>query len=307
MADTYADLWRSLRLHVPQLPPLLAQRFIKERYRQICERGPWSRLRTEIQLLTNVVVSAGTVAVTRGSLTVTGTGTAWAAIDVGRQFQVSSISPTYTITAVDVGPQTLTLNLVYGATTATGASYRILDGYVSMPADFMRWLVLVDPQRGWRIRHWVTQEELSRHDPQRINAGDPWVLVDRAYSSAGLIQFEWWPYPTTARPYVGYYIKRAADLVNPTDTPIWPLRGDEILKGALVDVCKWPGTSEQPNPLFGQTQLMRTYEAEFQDLLIELERQDQDIASTWYTEVGWADWPFAPLDAKFLQNHSLPG
>lgn len=305
MADDFQTLWRSLRLHVPQLPPLLAQRFIKERYRQICERGAWSRLRTEIQLLTNVPTDDGTVAVTRGSAVITGTGTNWTAAEVGRQFQVSSVSPTYTVLSVDSTTQ-ITLTQTYGGDSATGASYRLVDMYVSMPADFMRWLVLVDPQRGWRIRHWVTQDELSRNDPQRVNAGDPWVLADRAYSSAGLVQYEWWPIPATARPYQGLYIRRAADLVNPTDTPIWPLRGDEILKGAMVDVCKWPGTAEQPNPLFAQRHLMAAYEAEFQDLLIELERQDQDIMLTWYAEQGWADWPYAPLDAKFLQSHSVP-
>ena len=76
-----------------------------------------------------------------------------------------------------------------------------------------------------------------------------------------------------------------------------------IKKGALADLCKWPGTVEHPNPMFNLS-LSRRYEEEWQEELDELERNDQEIYMTnlWYAST---DLPYAPLDAKFYQTHAV--
>lgn len=301
-ADTFSTMYRELRLWVPELPIFLAKKFINQRYRRLADMRGWAGLRAEGEFLINAAYSTGTVTVTRNSTTVTGSGTAWAASDVGRQFQAGNRAPAYTITAVASGTS-LTLDRVYGGDTASGSAYRILDAYVTVPADFKRFIVVTDPAQNWRLRHWVTQEEINRWDPARTYTGSPWALADRRFNSSGVPQYELWPYGTSAKNFPFYYTKQVADLAVDDDQPFYPLRGDELVKGALADLCRWPGVPSRPNPMFGKTDLYRSFEAEFQDRLNDLEREDESLYMTWLSEAAWSEWSVSPVDAKFMQNH----
>lgn len=306
MADTFESMYRGLLMYAPDLPPFLAQQFIRNRYRLICERRPWSGLRAESEFLPNIAKRAGTVSVTRGSYTVTGAGTAFAASDVGRQFMAALRAPIYTIDDVDATAQTLTLDRVFGGETSASASYVVLDAYVTAPSDFQYFEVVYDPQQNWRLRHWVTQQDIMRIDPARSTTGTPWALVDRRFSTtAGLPQYELWPYTLTARNYPFYYIKRPADLIQDSDVPIYPLRGDTIVSGALADLARWPGTPERPNLMFAKAiELSREYEKIFEDKLVDMERQDESMYMTWLADGTWANYPYAPMDAAYMQNHA---
>jgi hypothetical protein len=304
-ANTLEEISRSLLLYVPQLPYPLAQQFIRDRYRRILDRRNWSATRAEAEFLLNAEKSAGTVEIVRGTDTVVGTSTAFASTDVGRQFKVGTGSPVYTVADVDVGAQALTLDRICGVASATGLSYRIVDAYVSPPADFLQFLVVSDPLQGWRLRHWITAEELMAMDPQRTFFGQPYVIADRMFNSAGTPQFEAWPYSTAARSLYYLYIKRPADLLEPDDTPIWPLRSDAIVAGALADVARWPGTAERPNLYFARPDYWKSYELEFEDKMIELERRDEDVYMTMLQTYPWNNYPLAPLSASFIQTHAI--
>lgn len=302
-ANTFLECTRSLRLYVQQLPITLAEHFIRDRYRRILERRDWSALRREAEFILNDAKTTGTVAVTRESLTVTGTGTTFASTDVGRQFKVGS-SPVYTIAAVDTGAQTLTLDRAYGDTTDATAEFTIFDGYVTVPTDFLRFIYIVDPNQGFRLRHWITSSELSKMDPQRLNFGQPYVLADRMFNSAGTLpQYEVWPYNTSARTLYYTYIKRGADLSADTDIPIWPLRSDVIVAGALADVARWPGTADEPNPYFTRPEYWKMYESEFEDKMIELERRDEDVYMTQLQVHPEDLYPLAPMSTNWSMNH----
>lgn len=68
----------------------------------------------------------GTIGVTNAGTTVTGTGTAWTKGMVGMRFnRTGDGSKFYTITAVSVSGQTLTIAAYAGTTVASGASYTI--------------------------------------------------------------------------------------------------------------------------------------------------------------------------------------
>lgn len=298
----FIQMVRSLRLFVPQLSLSLAEQFIRDRYRRLLERRPWSALRGEGEFLFDAAKTDGRVTFVRGTPTITGVGTTFDADDVGRQFKAGSGSPVYTITAVDVGGQILTLDANIGVVTTANASYQIFDGYVTPPDDFMYFLVATDPIQGYNIRHWVTQDDLNAWDPMRTFFGQPYVLADRMMIS-NQPQYEAWPYATTERVIHFYYIKRGADLVDDTDIPIWPIRSDVIVTGALADVCRWPGTAQQPNPMFARLDIQRTYEAEYEDKLVDLERADESIFMTWLSSNSWLSQPFAPFSTNYLQTH----
>jgi hypothetical protein len=305
--NTFEEMARSLRLYVPQLPFPLAQQFIRDRYRRVLEIRNWAGSRGEGEFIVNQAKTNGTVTLTRGSITVQGVGTAFASPDdVRRQFKGGAGSSIYTITAVDAGLQTLTLDRPYAGDTSTLQSYFVFDGYVSPPTDFLQFLSVTDPRNAWRLQWWITQDELNMWDPQRVFFGTPYALVDRRFDSVtGQPSYELWPFATSNRNYPFYYFKRPADLVQDGDKPIWPIRSDVVVYGALADLCLWPGTPEKPNPLFGPNGRLslQMFEAKYQDGLIELERRDEDIMMTWLNLQ--AGTPFSPLSAAFIQSHAV--
>lgn len=311
-ANTFQEMSRSLRLYVPQLPITLAEQFIRDRYRRILDRRDWAATRRESQFLLNAQKDAGTVAFTRGSTTITGTGTSFDSGDVGRQFKAGTGSPVYTITAVDAGLQTLTLNMPIGVASGTGLTYRIVDAYLTPPSDFLKFVVVADPLQGWRLRHWITSAELMSMDPQRTFFGQPYILADRMFDVATTAnpndyrpQYEAWPYSTAARVLYYIYNAKVADLVNPTDQPIYPLRSDAIVSGALADVVRWPGTANQPNPYFQRPEYWKSYEMEYEDKMIEIERRDEELYLTMLEMNPMLNWTLAPLSASFLQSHAI--
>lgn len=308
-ADNFDSMVRSLRLYVPQLPYTLCQQFVRDRYRRVLERRDWSGLRGEFEFILNPSKTTGTVTVTLNNATVTGAGTAFAATDIGRQFKLGSGSSIYSILAVNVGGQTLTLDRAYSLQNAAAQSYTIFDGYVNAPTDFKTWMTVVDRLMGWRLHLWITQDELNAWDPQRTFFGNPYVMADRRYftdlNNNVTFQFEAWPYNTGQRALHCYYYKLGADLVQDTDTPIYPIRSDALVSGALADVARWPGTPERPNPYFGKMDLYRSYEGEFEDKFIEIERADENIYMTWINTQSWASAPFAPFSSNYMFNHAL--
>lgn len=141
-------------------------------------------------------------------------------------------------------------------------------------------------------------------DPQRTFTGQPYILADRMYSS-GTPQYEAWPYNTTARTLYYTYSSRPADLINDTDVPIWPLRSDVIVAGALADVARWPGTTDKPNPYFARPDYWKSYEATFEDLMVELERRDEEVYMTMLQQYPYNQGRLAPMSASFIQSHAL--
>jgi hypothetical protein len=306
--NSFEEMSRSLRLYVPQLPYPLAQQFIRDRYRRILELRTWSGSRAEGEFLVTAAETTGTVALTFNNSTVTGTGTSFLSTDVGRQFKGGSGSPVYSITAVNTGAQTLTLDRPYGGDTVAASTYTVFNGYVIPPTDFLSFLAVTDPRNAWRLVWWITQDELNRWDPQRVFFGQAYALVDRRFdTTTGQPQFELWPYNTAQRNYPFYYYKRVPDLVQDTDIPIWPIRSDVIVYGALADLCLWPGTPEKPNPLFGSAGkiALAEWKYKYDDGLVELERRDEEIFLTWLATASNMGYPFAPLSASFIQSHAV--
>lgn len=312
--NTLLEMSRSLRLYVPQLPITLAQQFIRDRYRRILERRDWSGMRREAQFILNRSKGDGSVTFVRGSSTITGVGTTFASTDIGRQFKAGSGSPVYTITAVDVMGQTLTLNMPIGVDDSVAVSYIIVDAYVTPPDDFLRFIVVTNPQMGWRLQHWVTSGELGLMDPQRTFVGQPYVLADRMYNVATTVdsnnyrpQYEAWPYATTNQTLYYLYLIQPADLINDDDTPIYPIRSDAVVSGALADVARWPGTNENPNPYFANPKFWQAYEMEYEDKMIEIERRDEDVYMNMLEMYPMYGYPLAPytFSASYLQSHAL--
>jgi len=303
---TFAEMYRTLREYVPELPVFLAQKLINDRYRRVLDSRPWAGLRAEGMLVIPASYSVGSVTVPQGSVNVTGIGTSWTSDMAGLQIKIANAGPIITIESVTDATH-LVLSQVYPlsnyATQPTG--YTILKNYVTMPEDFKYFLVIYDPYRQWRLFFNITQQDLSAWDPGRTNVGNPYVLADLKFDAEGIAQYELWPGPTSAAGYNYYYVKQGADLILPEDRPIFPFRGSELVRGALADLASYPGTPDSPNPLFGKMDLMLSNDNAFMDQINQLEREDEAMYMNWLQQAGFNSMPFAPVDARFIQNHAI--
>jgi len=307
VADTFGQVWKELLVFAPGVPPTMAQKAVRDAYRRVVERYDWSGLRAESAMVIPTAYTTGTVAVTQGSATVTGTSTVWTSAMIGRQFIEGGQAPFYTI-ATFVSATQITLDRPYQGATKAAATYEITVAYLTAPTDLLRLDSVLDPDNFWRLRLNVTQESIDMWDAKRAysSAGaSPRILAAAPYSSSGVPRFEIWPRTTAAKTYYIRYLKRPADLSADSDTLAFPIRGDVLRYGALSYLSMWPGVSKDAPNMIYNVGSHREFESLFQQELGFLERRDQDINldSLWYDD--WTGAPWAPIDSSFLQSHAF--
>jgi len=219
--------------------------------------------------------------------------------------------PIYTIIAATAAQYQI--DRVYGGTTAVAASAQVLDAYITMPEDFQRFITVLDPANNWQLHIWMTDDELNTWDPQRSSSGTPFGLASRrlvTQGSASLIgraQYELWPYPTSARNYPYYYIRRAETLTDSSRfLGVFAQRADVLIQGALAYCSEWPGAEDRRNPYFNLGLASQKRE-QFYDQLDRLLVLDQELYPTWLETISQLGrYPFAPLDARYLQDVTMP-
>lgn len=300
MPDSYESMWREVRLYAPTCPSELCERFVRNRFRDIVEERLWSWAFKEAQIDIPSSYSVGTVDLTYQSNIVTGTDTVWTTDMVGRQIKVRNNM--YTIMDVP-DPLTLTIDRAWGQDSVTLQTYMIVKALFTVPNDFRGWYSIIDPSNNWRIWHNFNTRDIDRYDPARTSTGNPAVVAAAHYDQvSGLPRFELWPHQTTNKGFRYLYYKIHPDISREQALP-YGIRGDIIVKGALADLCRWPGTPTQPNAMFNM-KLAEVYELEYQQKVWEMARNDQEIYMTdlWYDST---DLPYAPLDAKFYQTHAV--
>ncbi len=244
--ETFAQLWNKVLLYAPDVPVPIVQEAVKRAYRGIVGAHYWSQLRADGEILIPAVYSAGTVDITQGSQTVVGTTTVWTASMVGRQFAYGSVAPWYTITAVDVIGQELTLDREFELPTVTDGTYVIGQFYLE--------LHIRERNNNWHITpHYYSQEYIDRIDPYRQSSGTPVCIAAapprRGSDNVIIPRYELWPRPS-AETLVMYRYYKNSELSAASDRPIDVLRPEAIIYGALMDIAMWPGTGQKPNPLF---------------------------------------------------------
>lgn len=298
---TFREMAREVLANNPKVPYQLARRWVRDRYRSLCENYLWSFKLGQGQFGTSDVYATGTVTMTSGSTAVTGSGTTWTSAMTGRQFKVGQFVFNFTYVSATTG----TLDRAWLRPTTSARPYQIVTAYITpSDTDFHSFISIIDPANGWRLYQGFTSIELDQFDVQRTSSSTPRIVASRVYSSANVPQFEIWPHPTTQSGYPYLYEKRIADLTLDADTPPAIIRSDVIVKGALCELCRWPGTAEERNPFFDPTMVQyRLREAEYQSELNRLLTTDQNIYMT--DLIYYTNMPYAPMDAKFLQNHAF--
>lgn len=301
---TFGETWRKVNLHAPAAPALLVQSWVQDAYRELVDARGWG-FRTIQSQLTFLASRTIAVTVTQGSDIVTSAGL-FVATDQNRTFRVGTY-PMYQI-ARYIDANSLQLVLPFYGTGAGVVQAEILDAYVTMPSNFRRFAVIVDPVNQRLVPWWCTQEELDLLDPTRTSANSvPRMLASAATSqlpdSLGNVQYEYWPKPSAAGALQTYIVQGPAPLRD--GDSFWGVlrdRPDVIIHGALARCAVWPGTELKPNPYFS-IQLANYHKGEFARLVNQLDLRDDDTAQQSWSTIPWqrwSAWAWA-YDTKLLQ------
>lgn len=296
MAVTFEDVWRRVRLHAPGAPVFLVRDWVNDAWKTIQRRRPTANyLRVSAALTINVSRTIS-VTVTRGSATVT-SAALFVAADLGRELRIGTF-PWYTIiTFTDAS--TIVLDRAYGEDSVTSTA-TIFDGYATVPADFGQFDLIADPYNQRRLAFWITEDQLNLLDPTRQTSDTgPRVLGTASPSpvtaTLDRMRYEYWPRPTANRSYPYYYFKQAADLADSfTFSGSLAEADDVLIKGALAECARWPGTADNPNPYFNLglgDRLEKDFEASVQSVSL----RDDDMQGSDYLRTNWMRWPLADL------------
>lgn len=181
--DTYKTIWQRVELQCPSVGQFRAKSWVNHAFRDIVEQRRWSWLVKRGQFVMPATYNTGTVSVTQGLPTVTGSGTTFTAAMIGRQFRIGDNSPLYTIQQFN-STTSLTLDADWGAADASAQTYEIYAAYVTPPDDFKSFIAVWDPANNWRLHLHRTQAEVNVWDAQRSNHGDAYFVVAADYTSS---------------------------------------------------------------------------------------------------------------------------
>lgn len=142
-------------------------------------------------------------------------------------------------------------------------------------------------------------------------ANDLFVINCQSQVEQGTPRYELWPAPTFngyLYPYI--YISKESDIstASPSLPPFIANRGEVLLEMALAKCATYPGSDmDHPNPYYSLQQA-RYHEAKVSDLLIDLERNDNEVGDIMisYQNLSfggpWADGNWQQKHAPFLNG-----
>lgn len=315
--DTFESLWKSVLLRCSVAGPMLSQQFVNYAFRDLIEKRKWSWSIAQSQFVFPNQYVTGTVTVTNQSNAVTGAGTAWTSAMIGYQFRVNTLTPIYTITAVN-SATSLTLDQPWGAASASGLNHQIYIAYQIPPTDFHAFTTVWDPNFSWALWTTCSQAELNSYDAQRASQGTPYVVADFDYTSLAfggatispaLPRFEIWPQQTSAYVIPFMYERRFPDLNDSNGELPRFIPGNVLLEGALAQCARWPGPSaETRNPYFSLP-LAQMHQAIYDKQVRELEINDDNLYGrdvTYGQQPGLAFCPYPfPVNSAYLQLHAI--
>jgi len=202
---------------------------------EVCQAHNFSWLYGNLSFITVKPYTTGTVSVTEGSATITGTDTVWVEGMVGRKFYCGNA--TYVISAF-VSETELTLSTVYAGDTDGEATYKIYQDEYSLATDVEDILAVRQENYPQKLAK-KGIEEMDRYYPQRNSFGYPSIYSIVGYDSTDYIKIAVYPIPNQARNIYYRYKKRVTEMSADESTPIVPLRYRWVLvKGALYITAK---------------------------------------------------------------------
>lgn len=233
--------WGQLRLLLQQdfggISPDLIDGYLNTRYGDVLDRWPWKGLEVETILQTTAAYQTGTVSLTQGLNTATGTGTVFTPAMTGMRFQALTDNTVYTFTFVSATAGTLDRN--YEGTTNAAATFWIYQDQYPLPAGTKTVLSVVNPVTGLPLEDWTkgqTIEGLSTWSgfPQACPQTTPQAYALAADTNENTPPvyhtLQLYPPPATSAGYPVRYQKATAGFSSPnTNAGPLPWISDNVL------------------------------------------------------------------------------
>lgn len=328
---SFQELTAELTGRLPGLSPFLAEKFVNDAWRTIRGERRWSWQYGDLGISLPAEITIGSATVTQFSLSVTLNAAAAAAVNAiptgGPQItdlQFRAVGGAlYNITAWN--SPVLTLDRIYLDVTTVGVSYQIYRAYIPAPvSDFVRWTSIVDPVNGYDLELDHTRQEVDLIDPQRMSQDQPlWVASYKLNEQTddAFPLFEFWPHATVAGNLLGFFERRGADLLQPTDT-LPPIVSRELVMqcalGQHAYPWAWSAQTQFPNlkgPNWGFliNNAMEQYNGNGNprkakdSLLQQAKRQDDETYNTSriMKRVRSRVSQTGPIDSKYMQSHAM--
>jgi hypothetical protein len=182
---------------------------------------------------------------------------------VGRQLRLSASYPIYTIKAVRSATE-LEIDLPWAGASLSGQSYNIEKRYYTFAHDAKDILWCFDPVQPRELDLHYPQERLNREDPQRAQSGDPYLISDVRATDSGNMQYELYPFPSSARQLPFMYVRQWPDLKKNSDMLPPFLNPNVILYGAYSMALRTKQLDKDP---FYDPASANFYETKFREEL----------------------------------------
>ncbi len=176
MSTTWGQIRLSLSVSAPGFSTDLIDEYIANRYGQILDHYPWKGLEVETLFESVAAYSTGTVSLTQGVNTVTGTGTTFTPAMTGMMFRAMADAAEYTFTFVSATAGTL--DRVYEGCTNAAASFWIYQDEYELPADCKDVLSIQNPVTGRPLADWSKKGAIESYWPLRDpGCAEAWAMA----------------------------------------------------------------------------------------------------------------------------------
>lgn len=279
---------------------------------------PW--LEREGVITTMAPYTTGTVAITRGSTTVTGTSTVWTttnAYNVANARTTGKMtfggSDIYNITTVGASSITLANRYVADADLAAGSDYTYFEDEYALASDFLKMIDVRRFSQAYNIPL-IGRNEFRRLYPRPNISGIPKVatMLDKSFitTSTQPMYVQFYPYPSTnlLLPY-SYITKNlavtsagveATEMSGDTDEPQLPMR----YRHALVAFAVWQWYRDKKDDSRSEAAKM-----EYQEIVSRIV-SDQRIGANTMAQVQpkvgmYKNRPYSAGRLKYSTNNSF--
>jgi hypothetical protein len=234
--------------------------FINSRIEAYCRAFPWSRLEQQSQLQLAAEYTTGTVTISAGSTSGTGSGTTFTTAMTGRSIRFANRLDYYQFTYVSATSFTIDRALE-GTTNLSAAGYRIWKHIYELPSNLESLKSMRNLTLGIDLNE-VSREDLDQADAARIQSGNPYVYAPAEDSSSGLPQIEVYPGPTVGE---GMPMRWRAT------APLFDLTNDNVDQNEFPNwisiPCIFAGVKADLYGLIGDNQSALREEAVYEKLL----------------------------------------
>ena len=213
---------------------LLVGEWVARRWQEVANSTTLRALRRTGELTLDAPVNAGTVAATQGSVTVTGTGTAFGQALVGLHIRITNTW--YEIVQV-TSATVLTLKSEYADDTVTGASYSIVQRRYELASDARKLGTFVH-QRLRRSLQISSEMGMNLFIPSRYQVNStPQYVVEMEPAANGTKRVEIYPY-SNRQEVIHYTYWARPPLLGFHDYIPGEVDTEALREGVLIDVYR---------------------------------------------------------------------